>query len=193
MNRSLFESWHYLIAAVLAVAFIAWWLVTGLSLGSGPGSVRIYLLGTGLVGLTLFFLVACYALRKYAHKTGLSPEFRMKVRDLERIEKSEQKLNQLRVQILKGKLVNEGEIKQKTRAILAEEGVARINRVVVEPGAAGGPKFELRVVPTEPLGRMRKWTHVHLAYGMAAAVVVLLHGAGSFASPMGVLLNTLSF
>ena len=65
-------------------------------------------------------------------------------------------------------------------------------RISVVEGTEAGLPFDVEVENREPLGRVATWLHAHLYYGLAAGVLVWLHGGGSFESPMGATLNITS-
>ncbi len=191
MNLSLFRSIHVLTAGIILGGFWFWHLQGGISFGRGEGSDRDYLLWTGWVAFALFLVLALYALRKSAHKTRITPEFKMKV-PIEQLEKAESRLSQLRVRMLSGELTARGQIQSEAGRILREEGVAHVIRVRVEAGSPGGGRYRLLVRPREPIGRLAAWMHVHIYMGLTAAGMVWFHGGGNIGSPMGLLLNSLS-
>jgi hypothetical protein len=193
VNRSLFVSIHAVIGLAIAGVFV-WWLATqGYGTGRGGGSDRTFLLWSGWVSLLLYVVVFLYSLRKYAHKLGISPEFKMKL-PVYKVERTEKKLNDLRRQIMTGVVTDKRDILERGNRILEEEGAQKILRVQVVRGSHGEPVLEH--VPTDPLGRVARWLHAHFYYGVAAAVIVWLHGGGNFdivASPMSFLLNFTSY
>jgi hypothetical protein len=191
VNLSLFKSPHALTAGALLGGFWLWHWQENIAFGGGAGSDTAYLLWTGWIATALYAVLALYALRKSAHKTGLSPEFKMAV-PMENLERAETQLNQIRVQILSGELTSKADLVRATKQILRREGVAKVIRVRVEKGTTERPP-RLIVEPREPIGRLAKWMHVHIYFGMAAAGMVWFHGGGDFSSPMGLLLNGLSY
>lgn len=192
MNRSLFTSWYALVAVIVAGGFVAWPWVMDIRTGPVAGSDRTFLLWSGWTALGLYLLVMAYVLRKYIHKMGISPEFRMKV-GTARLEAAQKRLGAIRRQILAGTLTDARLIRDRARDALREEGVHRIVRAEVRPGAdPRDPPHVIEILPTEPLGRMAIWLRAHLYLGMAAAVLVLLHGGLAWDSPMARLLNGLS-
>jgi hypothetical protein len=62
--------------------------------------------------------------------------------------------------------------------------------VAADPTAIGG--LTLQVGPREPLGRLAAWLHVHVWWGVAAALLVWFHGGARTGSTMGLWLNGLS-
>ncbi|MEM8713048.1 MAG: hypothetical protein AAGG01_19035, partial [Planctomycetota bacterium] len=75
--------------------------------------------------------------------------------------------------------------------ILKDEGVHRVNRAVVSEGSPNEDPFVIRIVPTEPLGRVARWMHVHAAYGTAFGLVMLMHGGLTPVSAFGQALTAL--
>ncbi len=192
LNASLFRSWHAAVAAAAVAGFVAWKFKGEITPGRHTaGSDRLYLLASGWGAFVLFLVVYAYALRKYIHKMGISPEFGMKASD-QSLERAITRLNDVRRKIVAGVIGSRKDALELARNVLREEGVRKIIRVRVADGPPGGPPFLLVDSSTEPLGRMAKWMHAHLFYGVAAAVLVGLHGGARFASPMGILLDGLS-
>ena len=99
MNLSLFKSPHALTAGALLGGFWLWHFLGNIAFGGGEGSDPAYLLWTGWVAFALYAALVLYALRKSAHKTGFSPEFKMAV-PMESLERAQSQLNQVRVGIL---------------------------------------------------------------------------------------------
>lgn len=146
---------------------------------------------SGAVALVLLVAVAGYAGRKYAHRGGYSPEFAMRA-EFEAIERAERRVRELRAPIAAGTLARRADVERAANTILREEGVGKIRRAAATPGAPGEPPFVVRVLPAEPLGRVRHWMHVHLVWGTAFGLVVLVHSGGSLDSPIAVLLTSLA-
>ena len=195
MNRTLFVSVHLAIGAAIAAGFVFWLVSAQYAMGRGAGSNDAYLLWSGWIALALYLVVVAYSLRKYVHKLCISPEFKMKV-PLDQLERTEKAINDLRRQVFTGVVTTEADIRTRADRLLRDHGAHKILKVVVRPGEPGEPKHVLEVQPTEPLGRVAKWLHAHLYYGVAAGVLVWLHGGGSFdplAHPMGFLLNVTSY
>lgn len=188
MNRSFFKTPWALGALLIVGGLVAWLAARGYSMGRAMGSDRGYLLWTGWIALALFLAAAAYSLRKFVHKMGVSPEFRMRVAP-ERVERAEARMNDLQRQVGAGVFGSRKELLQRAEIVLRDEGVQRVMRVVVVEGAQG---LELSLEPTEPLGRVAKWMHMHLYLGVASGFVVLLHGGGTVTTPMGFLLNALT-
>ena len=190
MNLSLFKSTHGVIAVLLVAAFSVWFL-----LGEGDaGHARSasFVLWTGWAALTFYAVLALYPLRKYAQRRGYSPEFRMEV-PIERVERAHSRLSGIRTRIAAGELASAAGIRRAVKSALKAERVGGILRVRIEKGGADDPNFLVLPAWREPLGRVSGWMHVHIYYGLAAAVLVWLHGGGSLDSPMAVLLNGLSY
>ncbi len=194
MNRSLFTSWHGVIAFVVSAGFVAWFVYGGFS----PGRVieadgRWFLLMSGWAALALFLIVMAYVARKYIHKSGISPEFRRRV-SMERLEQAETRLGEVRRQIRSGNLARVSHIQRECNSILRATKVHKVMKVEVVPAqAADDPPFVIHPVPTEPYGRMAGWLHAHLYYGLAAAIIVALHGGAFWHTLPGLLLGSLSY
>lgn len=191
MNKTLFRSPYAVLALLVSGGFVAWLIAAGHSMGRGGGSDRGYLLWSGWVALALFLAVAAYTLRKFIHRTGLSPELRRSV-DAGHIERAEAGINELRRLVSQRAFTTKQEVEKKADAILGESGVRRIMRAHVTSGENTEATFEIALRPTEPLGRVAGWMHLHLYLGIACAVIVLLHGGGDLASPMSLSLNVMS-
>ncbi|NRA96813.1 MAG: hypothetical protein HRU14_11465 [Planctomycetes bacterium] len=191
MNLALFRSSWAIVAALLSGGFVVWLTLTGASAGSRAGSDVTILLASGWTTLAIMIAVCLYSLRKFVHKLGISPEFKMKT-SLDKLEQAEQELNEIRRRILLGLLSDEDEIRDAAQRILESTGVDRICRATVTKNPSMGPSFIVGVEPTEPLGRMSKWLHFHVYIGLASGVLLWVHGGLSMASPMGVILNGLA-
>ena len=175
MNTSLFRSRHAFVAAALVLGLLLLAFGLGTPFGRSPRSERSFLLLTGIVALALLAVVFAYVLRKYAHRGGYSPEFRLRV-DYAALERAEQRIRGLRQRVNAGHLGSARDIVAEGRSILRREGVHRVCDLEVEPGTAATDPFVLRVVPTEPLGRVARWMHAHAYYGAAFGLLVLMHG-----------------
>lgn len=182
MNTALFKSWHALGAVLVAAAFVGWPLV-----GESNASFQW---ASGWAALGLFAIVLAYVLRKYVHKLGISPEFRMRV-PIEKLERAESRLAAIRVRMASKRLTDPKQILAEANRALREEGVRSVVKVRLEEGAAGEPV--LRALPTGPLGAMSHWMGAHLYYGLAAGVLVWIHGNLAFDTEQSILLNGLSF
>ena len=192
MNLSLFRSVHAVVAALVVAGFGFWLYQGGFEIGRKPGSDLSYLLWSGWVAVAFYAILFLYAVRKYVHKTGISPEFNRKI-PIEQFEKAQLKLGEVRARIVSGELATKGRILGEAKRVLRDEKVTKILRVSVRRRRSGGPRFELIVGWKEPLVRIAKWMHAHIFYGLAAAVLVWWHGGGNFSTPMGLLLNGLSY
>src|SRR5262249_19447110 len=135
--------------------------------------------------------VCLYSLRKYVHKLGISPEFRMKV-PFAKLEEAERLLNDLRRRVLTGAVSVEADVETEADRILRACGRHKVCRARGAPSEGPGPRFLVSVVNTEPLGRMRRWLHFHVYLGLASGVVLYVHGGGSLASPLGATMNVLA-
>jgi hypothetical protein len=191
VNLTLFQSPWAFVAAAIAAATVAWMVAIDASPGARAGSDVGVLLTTGWVTLALMAGVCLYSLRKFIHRLGLSPEFKLKV-PLENLEQAEQRLNEVRRQVLLGTLNTLGAVRAEAQLALERCGVQRVCRADVTEARGPGPRFLVGVKPTEPLGRMARWLHFHVYLGLASGVTLWAHGGLSFASPMGAILNGLS-
>ena len=191
MNVSLFRSWWSVVAVIVSGGFVWWLAAAGSAAGAREGSDVDIVLASGWTTLGIMVAVCVYSLRKFMHRLGISPEFKLKV-PLEQLEQAEQGLNDIRRRVLLGLLNNAAEIREMAQRELAAHGADRICKAKVTPGAVGGPAFIVGVEPTEPLGRMSRWLHFHVYLGLASGVTLWVHGGFSMVSPMGVILNGLA-
>ena len=135
-------------------------------------------------------VVAClYSWRKYMHKLGYSKELKQRV-DPSALERTESRLNKIRRKVTKGFLKTDKEVLDLAQRVVREEGVGRVVSIVVRRDQAG--EIVLEVVPPNRYGRMSRWLHAHLYYGLFSGVLVWLHGAGSLESPLGLIMNALT-
>lgn len=192
MNQSLFQSKHIPLAALLVAGAAGLFVATGSSMGRGPSESRSLLIGTGWVTLAAMLIVMGYVLRKYAHRGRYSPEFKRKV-EYAKLERADNRIRRLRQQINAGALPTAKRIREEAHRILKEEGVHRVNRAVVEPGPPGGDPWTVRIAPTEPLGRVARWMHVHAAYGTAFGFMLLMHSGAWPHSAFGWMLAGLGY
>ena len=191
MNRRLFLTWHAVGAAAVVLGFAVWVIVRDLPLGRAVGYDRDFLLATGWASLGLFGIVFAHILRKYVHKLGVSPEFRMKV-SIEDLEKAETVLNSIRRQVLGGTLTERSDILKAAKDALKRHKVHRILRIELREGELGGPPWHVLAFPTFPLGKMFHWMHAHTFYGLAAGILVLLHGGNALHPGIGGVLEGLA-
>ena len=190
MNTGPIRSKHAVWAAVVVAATAAWsFLVVREPWGSRDSSNVVFLLTTGWVAVAAFVFLAAYGVRKAAHRTGLSPEFRAKTRDVRGLERAESALRRLSNESAAGALLTAGELRTRAKAILNEHGAGRLLRAELHPTARG---LEVVAKPRQPLAPLAAWLSAHVWYGVAAALLVLFHGGGRLGSPMGLLLNGLS-
>lgn len=189
MNASLFRSLWAISFAALSAAFVAWmWMA------EAPAGSRAHValqLWSGWATLLVMAGVVLYSLRKFIHKLGWSFEFRWKT-PVDALERSLTRMNEVRRKILLQHLGTRAEVQREADEALKAEGAQRVCRAVVSPGRPGGPAFEIEIRPTEPLGRVARWLHFHAYGGLASGVILYVHGGGSFASPMGAILNGLT-
>ncbi|HTF90295.1 MAG TPA: hypothetical protein VK843_17905 [Planctomycetota bacterium] len=187
MNQSLFRS-RYAIVAILALAALIAVLAFSKAdfgvVGARSHGLRLW---TGSIALACMLLALGYVLRKYMHKYGYSPEFRLKV-PIIKLEQAETRISEIRRQILKGQLSTRKEVESLVSRALREVGVQRIVRVEVAEGASGGPKFTLKVGKAFPFGKAAKWLHLHLYISVAFAFAVWVHGGTGWDSPLGAVL-----
>jgi len=192
MNRRLFLSWHSVLAFAVVAGFIAWMIAGGESPGRGPGYHRGFLLATGWTTLGLFSIVITHVMRKYAHKLGISPEFRMRA-PIEELERAETALNEIRRKVMGGALSARADIHRAAKLALKKHGVQKILRIQLEEGTrVGDPSWRVLALPTFPLGKMYHWMHAHLFYGIAAMVLVVLHAGFALRPGMGGYLEVLA-
>jgi hypothetical protein len=191
VNLTLFKSRHAFGALLLVAAFAAWPAIGDFGLGARRGSRTDYVLWSGWTALAAMLAVTAYSARKYVHRFSGSPEFRLRA-TARSLERAEARLNDLRADVLRGKVRARSDAEALARRALKEEGAGRVLRAEVVDGPAEGPRFVIRVFPTEPLGRVATWLHVHAWYGLASGVLVWLHGGASFGSPLGAALNALT-
>lgn len=175
MNLTLFRSRHGILAALVVAGFVVLSVVWSAPFGRSPQHVRGFLLASGWASLALMLVVMLYVLRKYAHRGRYSPEFRQRV-DYAALEKADTEIRGLRQRINAGSLGSAKAIEQAATAILRSAGVHKVNRVLVEAGPPGGEPWTVRMVPTEPLGRVSSWMHVHGFYGAAFGILLWMHG-----------------
>ncbi len=190
MNASLFRSWHAVVAALLVVGFYLWGRALGTTWGWQTDTDRGFLLWSGWVAFTLYLVLWAYAARKAAHRTRWSFEFARAV-PVQQLEQAQARLSDLRVEAFAGRLTGASMLAARATSVLAQEKVDRVLAAEVTPGADGKPP-QLTVRWRQPLGRLARWMHAHLYYGVAAAVLVTLHGGLRFTSPMALALNALS-
>lgn len=193
MNASLFRTRYLLYGAIISAGFIAWWQVGGFALGRGGDGNVSYLLWSGWVAVALYLAVIAYVGRKYIQRVKRPPT-RDEVAAYEAsIDRAETRIKKVEREILSGVLKAEGDIRKRVQAICRDEGVAKFKHPVLIAGEGGGPAFRVELVSNEPAGRVIVWLHAHLYFGLAAAVLVILHGGLVWSTPMGLLLNGLSF
>ena len=192
MNLTLVKNaWWALAAVLFAGGCVGWLMATGAAAGAREQSDVDVMLTSGWVTFSLMVIVCLYSLRKFVHKLGLSPEFKLQV-PLESLEQAHQLLNEVRRQVMVGLLKNRDEILDAAQRALESLKVHKICKATVTPNPSIGPNFIIGVEPTEPLGRMAKWLHFHVYLGLASGVTLWVHGGFSIASPMGLILNTLA-
>lgn len=194
MNRSLLASTlHLPIAAAVAIGFTAWLKMKGYSVGSREGSDANYVLWSGWVAAILMYIAAAYALRKYIHRLGWSFETKNRV-GIKNLERAEARISDIRRGVARGMFSSAKEVRAVCNRILKEEKVTKaVNVVVTETKEDPKKKYEIELFKNQPLGRVFKWMHAHIFYGLASWLLVYLHGGNSLQSPMGQWLNGLTW
>ena len=188
MNLSLFKSLWAIIALLCAGAFVSW--MVGVQAPPGSREHVALQLTSGWITFTLMIVVCFYSLRKFIHKLGWSPEFKMRV-DLDSMERANAEMNVLRAKVRAGLFSSKSEVESEASEVLQREGCARICKAEVTESRKGAP-YVIDIRPTEPLGRVSRWLHFHAYVGLASGVILFVHGGMSFGSTMGILLNGLS-
>lgn len=112
----------------------------------------------------------------------------------EALERAETKVGALRLEIQRGLVETQAEVRRRVTSIVRTERLGGIVRAVVRRGKLTSHEspFVIRLVATEPLARMARWLHAHLYYGLAFGAIVWLHGGGSVSSPLGAAMTILS-
>lgn len=192
MNTTLFRSKHGPLAVILVLAFLGLSMAWDAPFGRVPGTDRSFILATGWTTLALLLVVVAYVLRKYAHRGRYSPEFRLKV-NYAALEQADNDIQRLRQRIVARDIGSSKAIAKEAAAILKNAGTHKINRAIVQAGSQGEAPFVVRIVPTEPLGRVARWMHVHVFYGTAFGALLLMHSGFSPQSSFGLLLAGLSY
>jgi len=185
-NWQLYRSRHGLLALLLVAVMWVWGF--GREFGGRDSDNVNYLLATGWLAALLYVVIALYAVRKAAHRTGLSPEFRRKL-PLVQLEAAATALCGLENEVRSGALASRGDVRRRAARVLRQHAVHRVLRASVEFEQG---QLVVRALPRDGLGRLAVWMHVHLYYGVAAAVMLFLHGGGRVGSSMGLWLNVLS-
>ncbi|MGK0218887.1 MAG: hypothetical protein ACI9HE_002383 [Planctomycetota bacterium] len=192
MNSTLFRSKHGPLALILVLVFVGLSLAWNAPFGRVPTTDRTFILATGWTTLTLLLVVVAYVLRKYAHRGRYSPEFRLKV-DYAALEQADKGIQRLRQRIDARDITSAKAIEKEAAGILKQARTHKINRAVVEPGLRGGAPWTIRILPTEPLGRVARWMHVHVFYGTAFGALLLMHSGTAPQSSFGLWLTSLSY
>lgn len=192
MNTTLFKSCWALTGILISAGFVVWMVLIGAAPGARttPKEVDL-LLWSGWVTFGLMAGVCLYSLRKYVHKLGISPEFKMRA-PAQKLEEADRLMNDLRRRILLGQITSVAEAARSAQQILKETRVHKVCRAVAREASGPGPKFVIGVLPTEPLGRMKKWLHFHVYLGLASGVTLYVHGGATLATPIGAMMNILT-
>lgn len=175
MNARLLRSPAALLpaAALAAAAFLA--ARGALGAGALEPAARAARLASGWALLAALLAAGAYLLRKHMHRRGYSPEFRMRV-PIEALERAQARLAALRRDVARGALADARAVRQAAQSALSREGVQRVLRVRVRPGAPGEARFVLSTQKTFPLLHSARWIRGHLHLGLAFAILLLLHG-----------------
>ncbi|MFT7620440.1 MAG: hypothetical protein ACI97A_004097, partial [Planctomycetota bacterium] len=193
MNLSLFKSIHGVIALLVCIVSTAWLFAIGAEAGTRQGSDPSYVLWSGWIATGLMLLAMLYCVRKYMHKMKYSPEMKLKV-PISSLEAADAGLNEVRRRIARGDFNSMEEANKAAQRVVADEGVGKVIAVRLREGDAtlSEPAYFIDVKPPEKYGRMTKWLHAHIYYGLASGVLVWLHGGFAMTHPMGILLNVLT-
>jgi len=189
MNATLFKSIHFFVSVTICVIFAAWWKLGEFELGSRAGSEVSFNLWTGWIAFAFMALACLYVWRKYMHKLGYSRELKNRV-DVAALERTDSRLNEIRRKVTKGFLTTEGEVKELAIRVIKEEGTSSVLKITVSRDDRDN--IVLRASPPDRYGRMSRWLHAHLYYGLFSGVLVWMHGAGSLESPIGLIMNVLT-
>jgi hypothetical protein len=189
VNWGLLRSYHALLCLGLVVLLLAMFGQAGWPIEvNGVFPSRNLRLGTGVISLLLLVGVGAYVLRKYAHRGGYSPEFKMRTA-YAKIEAGNHAIVALQARVDRGDLTGLKDVRKEAQRALKKAGASKVNRAIVEQDAAG--HIRLRIAPTQPLGRMARWLQVHVWYGWLFGPVVLLHAGLNWPSVLGQLMIVL--
>jgi hypothetical protein len=191
MNAGVFRSRQALWALGSAGAMFAWHVTDPLPFGDRSDGNVPFLLTTGWLAVACYVALALYAARRAAHRLRLSPEFAWRAQ-VPALEAAQSALAGLQQRIHRREALDRRAVQRAAAQVLRTHGVQRVLAVTVtaDPTAIGG--LTLQVGPREPLGRLAAWLHVHVWWGVAAALLVWFHGGARTGSTMGLWLNGLS-
>jgi hypothetical protein len=191
MNAGVFRSRQALWAFGSAGAVFAWHVTDPLPFGDRSDGNVPFLLTTGWLAVACYVALALYAARRAAHRLRLSPEFAWRAQ-VPALEAAQSALAGLQQRIHRREALDRRAVQRAAAQVLRTHGVQRVLAVTVaaDPTAIGG--LTLQVGPREPLGRLAAWLHVHVWWGVAAALLVWFHGGARTGSTMGLWLNGLS-
>ena len=191
MNAGVFRSRQALWALGSAGAMFAWHATDPLPFGDRSDGNVPFLLTTGWLAVACYVALALYAARRAAHRLRLSPEFAWRAQ-VPALEAAQSALAGLQQRIHRREALDRRAVQRAAAQVLRTHGVQRVLAVTVtaDPTAIGG--LTLQVGPREPLGRLAAWLHVHVWWGVAAALLVWFHGGARTGSTMGLWLNGLS-
>jgi len=182
MNWGLLRSYHGIIAVLIGAGACWFYASAGWPLeqsGAFPSTSLRY--NSGFLALFVLCVVSAFVLRKYAHRGGYSPEFRMRV-DYDAIERGNRALIGLQSKLGQPGMQSRKDVQKAANAALKAAGSYRVNRAIIEERDGG---LSLRIGPREPLARMAIWMRSHLWYGTLFGPLVLLHGGFQIGSPIG--------
>jgi hypothetical protein len=191
MNLGVFASRQALWAALAVGALYAWHAADPQPFGDRGDANVTYLLTTGWLATACYVALALYAARRAAHRLRLSPEFAWRA-SLPQLERAQSALASLQQRILRREIAGKGPVRREADRILRAHGVRRVLAVAVAPDPQARGALALRIGPREPLGRLAAWLHMHVWWGLAAALIVWFHGGARTGSTMGFWLNALS-
>lgn len=192
MNTTLFKTPYLPAGALICAAFLTWWILGGFTLGRGAQGDVGYLLWTGWIAVALYVAVIVYVGRKYVHRVKKPPTREEVKKAQAATDRASARIKEVEREILSGTLRAESDIRDRAEAIVKQEGVWKFSRPYLVPGEEGQPAYRIELRSNEPAGRVAVWLHAHLYFGIAAAVLVILHGGFVLTTPMGLLLNLLS-
>lgn len=192
MNLGFFRSWHALVAIVAVAAFIGWHFAAPMPFGDRADDNVLFLLTTGWVAVVAYLVLALYAARRAAHRLRLSPEFGWAAK-LPQLEQAQTQLTELQNRVSRREIAGKSTVKKAAQGILAATGVQRVLAIEVQSDSRAIGLLRIDVQPRNALGRLASWLSAHVWYGIAAALIVWMHGGGRCGSTMGLLLNALSY
>jgi hypothetical protein len=185
MNASLFKTRHAWVVSALVVALVALWVVRlegALWSAPLPRDLRFV---SGWVTLAAMAVLGLYGLRKYAHRGGYSPEFGRRTA-YPNLEQATRGLQRLAATNAGARTSERKRLLAEAREVVRSARAHKVLRADFQPGPSG--LLELRILPTEPLGKLRFWLPSHLWYGVLAMVGIVLHSGVHTDSILGLAL-----